>query len=613
MIQKSIDRPFEVAARKSSGNQDSSGQLESDPHEPAETVPAETVPAETVPAETVVSDETRPSEMGATEDLILAGAESPRCQGDKSANARQSNRMRFGYYTQKAFAAIGPLLVLIGFAAVFYFGHQNEWRVPKFASVIGTANPEIDDWCSDHSVPASICVQCNPELMPFNQDFGWCSQHGVHNCVLDRPELAELKKQPSPELLEEQRHRAETALAAGSRKENNSRCTLYQSRIQFTSVESVRQAGVDIGLVERDRIVESVSGNGEIVYDPTRKASISARVPGSVWAVEKNIGDVVRAGELLALIDATTVGKLKSELLHVLAEERLQQVNVSRLKGARGAVAGARIIEAEAALAKARADVLNAEQAIRNLGLPIDADDLRQLSEEEVIRELRLLGIPPAYQARIDKMAASTNLLPVVAPMSGTVISRSVSLGEVVDTSVHLFEIADVSQMWLKLSVPLEAIAQLAIDQTIRFTPDGSGRTIEGKLDWISTGADQHTRMIDVRAILDNRDGRLRDRTFGNGRVILRDVADAIVVPNKATHWEGCCHVVFVRDKNYFASPQSAKVFHVRSVRLGASYQGKTEVIAGVFPGEVVAVEGSDVLRAQLLKNGLGAGCCVEE
>jgi multidrug efflux pump subunit AcrA (membrane-fusion protein) len=132
-------------------------------------------------------------------------------------------------------------------------------------------------------------------------------------------------------------------------------------------------------------------------------------------------------------------------------------------------------------------------------------------------------------------------------------------------------------------------------------------------LDWISTGADQHTRMIDVRAILDNQDGRLRDRTFGTGKVILRDANDAIVVPSEATHWEGCCNVVFVRDKDYFANPDSPKVFHVRSVRLGATYQGKTEVIAGVLPGEVIAVEGSDVLRAQLLKNGLGAGCCVEE
>jgi len=56
------------------------------------------------------------------------------------------------------------------------------------------------------------------------------------------------------------------------------------------------------------------------------------------------------------------------------------------------------------------------------------------------------------------------------------------------------------------------------------------------------------------------------------------------------------------------------KVFHVRSVRLGASNDEYTEVISGVLPGEIIATAGSDVLKAQLLKNNLGAGCdCVAE
>ena len=118
--------------------------------------------------------------------------------------------------------------------------------------------------------------------------------------------------------------------------------------------------------------------------------------------------------------------------------------------------------------------------------------------------------------------------------------------------------------------------------------------------------------MLKVRAVLDNPDGRLRDETFGTGRVILREVPDAIVVPSHTVQWEGCCQVVFVRDKDYFSSPESPKLFHVRSVRTGASHGGTTEILAGLLPGEVVVTEGSDVLRAQLLKNSLGAGCCAE-
>jgi len=163
--------------------------------------------------------------------------------------------------------------------------------------------------------------------------------------------------------------------------------------------------------------------------------------------------------------------------------------------------------------------------------------------------------------------------------------------------------------MWLTLNVPLENMDQLVIGQQIRFQADGSRHEVAGKLDWISTAADPQTRMVKVRAILPNVDGNLRSETFGTGQVVLREEPDAIVIPTGSSHWEGCCQVVFVRDKHYFNSPESFKVFHVRSVRLGAVNGKFTEVISGVLPGEAIAMAGSDVLRAQLLKNNLGAGC----
>ncbi|WP_425399218.1 efflux RND transporter periplasmic adaptor subunit [Aeoliella sp.] len=511
-------------------------------------------------------------------------------------------------------SSIGPTLVLIGFAAVFYYGHHNDWRIPKFAALTGEVEPVVDDWCEEHAVPESICVECDPTLMPKGPDYGWCPNHGVHNCTLHHPDVAQLKESPSPGELAADLQRAERALAVAPRKENNSGCDVYQTRIQFESVEAVQQAGVDVELVERKPIVESITGNGEIVYDPTRQASLASRVPGSVWTVNKQVGDRVTKGEVLGIVDAVEVGDLKTRLLRSLAEEKLQRQNVSRLTEARNAIAGSRILDAEAALAKAQADVLSAEQSLRNLGLPVLVERLRQMTEPQVLDHLRLLGIPDSARSQLDPQTSTANLLPVVSPMNGVVIERSVTPGEVVDPTRILFQVADTSQMWLRLSVPLENIDQLAIGQAIRFTPDGSRRVIEGRLNWISTSADTETRMLEVRAVLANTDGRLRNETFGTGDVVLREEPAAIVIPKGSSHWEGCCQVVFVRNKHYFDSPDSPKVFHVRSVRLGASNEDYTEVISGVLPGEIIATAGSDVLKAQLLKNNLGAGCdCVAE
>ena len=89
---------------------------------------------------------------------------------------------------------------------------------------------------------------------------------------------------------------------------------------------------------------------------------------------------------------------------------------------------------------------------------------------------------------------------------------------------------------------------------------------------------------------------------------ILRDESKAIVIPSEAVHWDGCCNVVFVRDKDYLKDG-SPKVFHVRTVRVGAKDGKNTEIIAGVVPGELVVTRGSTALRAELLKNNLGEGC----
>ena len=110
-----------------------------------------------------------------------------------------------------------------------------------------------------------------------------------------------------------------------------------------------------------------------------------------------------------------------------------------------------------------------------------------------------------------------------------------------------------------------------------------------------------------LRVDLPNPFDRHHANTFGTAEVILRDEPEAVIVPAGAVHWEGCCHIVFVRDK------ANTKVVHVRKVRLGATDQESitgpvTEIAAGLLPGEWVAVTNSGVFRSELLKNNLGAG-----
>ena len=147
----------------------------------------------------------------------------------------------------------------------------------------------------------------------------------------------------------------------------------------------------------------------------------------------------------------------------------------------------------------------------------------------------------------------------------------------------------------------------LLIGKPIRFRPDGSTYQATGVVSVVSAAADEKTRTLQVRAVIDNPGGWLRANTFGSGTIRLRQENAAILVPSEAIHWEGKCNVVFVQDRN-FHGKDAFKVFHVRTVRPGVTGDTGTEIIAGLLPGEVVATTNSGVLRAELLKASLGEG-----
>ena len=503
--------------------------------------------------------------------------------------------------------SLPTVLLLAALGGLAWWGHQSGWSLPKFSEVTGESAAVPDDWCEEHGVPESMCVECNPDDYPKRKLHGWCKIHGIHECPLHHPDVAELKELPQVETHDIER--AERALKLKPRPENNFACNNPGRRIQFATMQAATKAGVDVEPVSRAPIVESVSATGEIRYDETRIARLAARANGTVWRVDKQVGDDVREGELLALIDSADVGMVKAELQQALAEWRFSTATVRRLQPAAtsGGVARAKILDAEIATRTAWIRAQRAHQSLVNLGLPLPLAQARDFSEQQLANAVRFLGIPEHVASDLNVATTTSNLLPVVASQSGTIVERSIVAGEVVDTTQVLFTVADTSQMWLLLNVPLEDAGYIRNGQSVQFLPDGHRESVIGNINWKSTSADQKTRTVSVRATLPNTDGHLLNETFGQGEVVLREESDAIVIPNEALQWDGSCHVVFVRDKAWFRK-ESPKLFHTRSVRPGAKTVDHTEIIAGVLPGEVVATIGSDVLRAQLLKNNLGAG-----
>lgn len=501
--------------------------------------------------------------------------------------------------------AIPTLAVLAVIGLAGWWGHHTGWAMPKFSSLLGEKSEEVD-WCKEHNVPEMECVECKPELMPKGKARGWCKLHGIPECTLCNPDLAQTAKVPTVSAADLER--AKQSLAFTARPENNPICRRHERRIQFATAHDADKSGIEVVPVGTAPALEFISAPGELGYDQTRVAHLSSRSPGTVWRVFKHLGDTAHAGEVLALIDAAEVGKAKAEVLQSFAQLQLRTQSLAGIKESGGVVPTARVREAEAAVRESDIRLGAGCQALTNLGLPLEESEVRNLNPEQLKEKLHWLGLPEDMSRSLDPRRTTSNLLPLTAPMDGHIVSRDVVAGEVVDAARILFEVVDTRSLWITFDVKGEEARLLKIGQPVRFKPDGSKEELTGTLAWISTQADPKTRTVKVRANLADPEGKYRAHTFGSGRVILREEAKVVSVPNEAVQWEGCCHVVFVRDKDYLKEG-SPKVFHIRKVRIGAKDDTNTEIIAGVLPGELVVTKGSGLLLTELLRANLGEGC----
>lgn len=376
--------------------------------------------------------------------------------------------------------------------------------------------------------------------------------------------------------------------------------------VKLKTLETHRRLGIEVGTAQTRRLDEYISANGVVTYDQTHLARLSPRAPGIVWRVEKHLGQLVSKGEVLAIVDSSEVGQAKAEFLQALVAADHKATTLERLKSVGGAVPERQLHEAEAALRDARFRRFNTQQALVNLGLPAHVGELAGVSDADLVRQIHFLGLPKSVISTLTPEVTTANLIPLVAPFDGVVVGREAVVGEVVEPSQPQFVVADVSRMWILLEVRKEDAGRLAIGQQMLFSTVGLQDEVESKVTWISTEVDEKTRTVQVRAEVVNpqvREGSpgydgqrlLRANSFGSGRLRVRDIPLAVVVPSTAVQWDGEGHLVFVP----FGDGLS---FEPRKVRTGVTRDGDTEIQDGLNAGEQVVTKGSHVLKSERMR-----------
>ena len=352
---------------------------------------------------------------------------------------------------------------------------------------------------------------------------------------------------------------------------------LGHSREIRLSEDAARAAGIKIVPVSREAFHPHIVASGVIRPVSSKSVRMTARVAGRVVRVLADVGDRVQAGQTLATIEG-------SEVTAALARHRTGRV---RREAARRSLERAERLLDMQAISRAEVELRSAEAE----AVSAEAEAARQ--------ELMRLGLDPDAAAPDPGDLAE---FPILAPLSGMVLERTVAPGLLVEREAPLFEIADLATVWAVVDVYEKDLGQLQEKGEVEVRTDAYPDVIfAGRIALIEPALDEASRTAHVRVVLDNSSKRLRPGLFVTVAVPLRGASEveATAVPDGAVQKVSGLPAVFVE--------KSPGLFELRPVETGREAHGVVEIRHGLRAGERIVAEGAFILKSELLKGTIGA------
>lgn len=326
------------------------------------------------------------------------------------------------------------------------------------------------------------------------------------------------------------------------------------------SIAQIEAAGVQLTAAGPRELGTAISFPGEIRFDEDRTAHVVPRVPGVVEAVQAELGQTVKRGQVLAVIASQQISDLRSE--QQAAQRRLE---LARLTFKREQQLWQERISAEQDYLQARQALQEAEIALANA---------RQ----------KVAAVGPA---------GAGNRYELRAPFDAVVVEKHLTVGEVVDETSNAFTLSDLSRVWATFAVAPRDLDKVVTGRNVTVSAPDLGAQVEGKVNYVGSLLGEQNRAATVRATLANPNGAWRPGLFVNIAVSVERFNAAVVVPESALQtWEEQT-VVFTRTEQGFAA---------RPVKIGRRDAGQVEITSGLAAGTQVAAAGSFVLKSELGK-----------
>lgn len=354
-------------------------------------------------------------------------------------------------------------------------------------------------------------------------------------------------------------------------RERAAQMTSYASRASssetprlFTIPED-QMTHVEVVTVQPTTLTRTLRLTGTVAYNAFSTTPVISQVGGPVTRILVVPGQHVRKGEPMLEVSSPDYSQLLDAYLKAADASRLSEKNYARAQDLyqHHAIAQRDLEQAESDRNQARADLNAAEEGMKILGIK-----------------------NPGQLAN-----AASAQIPVLAPISGEVVERLVSPGQVVQAGqTQAFTISDLSTVWVLANVYQADLAYVHSGEDVSVQTDAYPKAFHGRISYISPALDPNTRTLQARVVVDNPGEKLKRDMYCTVTVTAGKVANAIAVPNASVlHDENNQPFIYVA--------VGANQFGRREVETGASENGLTQILKGISPGDKVVGDGSLFLQ----------------
>ncbi len=355
-----------------------------------------------------------------------------------------------------------------------------------------------------------------------------------------------------------------------------------EEALKFSNTE-LQEFNIKLAQAQPGFINKSLDLTGEIIVAPERLYHVVPRVAGVVRKVYRHLGDSVQVGELLAVLSSRDLADAKAQF--VAADSLLKLANSN--------------LQRETKLYKEKIT------AKRNYFVAKQAQAEMSIKRKAAQQRLLALGLSQqAVRSVLHSTDKDLTLYELRAPATGVIIEKHAVQGEVLSTNTRSFTVADLSQVWVNLTVYQKDLARIKQGQTVlissHFEANGQERITQGVISWMSPTLNQQTRSATARVVLDNPNGDWRPGSFVSAKVAIAKIAAHIVVPLSALQSIAGQTVVFVQHEDGDFEPQVVQVGHRDMQHI--------EITQGLHVGQTYVSQNAFSLKAQMQKSEFGEG-----